>query len=42
MKESLGGNAKTSVLINISSDNNKIIESFQSISFASKMKNITS
>ena len=40
MKESLGGNAKTSVLINISSDNNKIIESFQSISFASKMKNI--
>ena len=40
LKESLGGNAKTSVLINISPYNNKIIESFQSISFASKMKNI--
>ena len=38
LKESLGGN--TSVLINISPYSKNIIDSFQSISFASKMKEI--
>ena len=40
LKESLGGNSKTSVLINISPYSKNIIDSFQSISFASKMKEI--
>ena len=40
LKESLGGNCKTSVLINISPESNHLLDSFQSISFISKMKEI--
>ena len=40
IKESLGGNSKTSMLVNISPYNINMVDSFQSISFASKMKNI--
>ena len=40
IKESIGGNTKTSILINISPYNVNMINSFQSISLASKMKNI--
>ena len=40
IKESLGGNSKTLMLVNISPYNINMIDSFQSISFASKMKNI--
>ena len=40
IKESLGGNAKTSLLINISPYNINMIDSFQTISLGQKMKNI--
>ena len=40
IKESLGGNSKTSMMVNISPYNINMVDSFQSISFASKMKNI--
>lgn len=40
LKKSLGGNSKTSMLINISSYNSHMLESFQSINIASKIKNI--
>ena len=40
IKESLGGNSKTSIFVNISPYNINMVDSFQSISFASKMKNI--
>ena len=40
LKESLGGNAKTSLIVNISPYNNNILDSFQSISFSSKFTKI--
>ena len=40
LKESLGGNTKTSMLINISPYNINVIDSFQSINIGVKMKNI--
>ena len=40
LKESLGGNSKTSMLINISPYNSNMLDSFQSISIGIKMKNI--
>ena len=40
IKESLGGNAKTFVLVNISPYNINKLDSFQSISLVAKMKNI--
>ena len=39
LKDSLGGNSKTSIMVNISSNNN-IVDSFNSISFSSKLKKI--
>ena len=40
LKESLGGNSNTSMLINISPYNSNMLDSFQSISIGKKMKNI--
>ena len=40
LKESLGGNSNTSMLINISPYNSNMLDSFQSISIGIKMKNI--
>ena len=40
MKESLGGNSKTSILVNISPYNTYMVDSFQSITLSSKMRNI--
>ena len=40
LKESLGGNSKTSLLINISPFNCNMLDSFQSINIGIKMKNI--
>ena len=40
LKESLGGNSKTSVIVNISPNENNNIESFQSLNFSTKFKTI--
>ena len=40
IKESLGGNSKTSLIVNISPYNTNILESFHSMSFSSKFNNI--
>ena len=40
LRESLGGNSKTSLIVNISPYNNNILDSFQSISFSSKFTKI--
>ena len=40
LKESLGGNSKTSVIVNISPCNENYLDSFQSLNFSTKFKNI--